>query len=533
MKARPVAPSLVRSRIALAALFCATAFSIVAARLVDVMVFGAGPRTAGAASIAHPMRADLVDRNGVLIARDLPVSDLYAMPAALWDTEEAAHELEDAAGADETHLKAAFAPKRGYILVQRGLTPDRRDAVMRLGLPGLNFEDGYKRFYPSGRIVAHAVGQVDTDDHGVSGLELGLESSVRGSRDAAPIVLSLDMRIQYVLEHEIEEAAHAFHTKAAGGIVLNVRTGEVLALASMPDYEPNSRRLEPGDSIRNRMTQDVYELGSIFKIFAFTLAVEEKSVRLDEPINIGNGLKLGHYVIHDFERLGPTLSAAMVFAQSSNIGTAQIEMRTGPTKQKPFLRKLGLLEPLKTELPEVAAPLYPRHWEDVEAATIAYGHGISVNPLGFTAAAAAVVNGGTLIRPTFLKHDEVQSGERVISEETSRTMRELMRLVVTDGTGTKANVPGYDVGGKTGTAEKAENGSYAHHLLISSFCGVFPISDPKYLVFMMLDEPHGNRQSGGFATGGATAAPAVGQVIARIAPLLGVHRNDIFAAANP
>jgi cell division protein FtsI (penicillin-binding protein 3) len=404
---------------------------------------------------------------------------------------------------------------------------------MRLGLPGLNFEGDYKRFYPSGRIVAHAVGQVDTDDHGVSGLELGLEDRVRGPRDAAPIVLSLDMRIQYVLEHEIEEAAHAFRTKAAGGIVLNVRTGEVLALASMPDYEPNARRLEPGDSIRNRMTQDVYELGSIFKIFAFTLAVEEKSVSLDESISIGNGLKLGHYLIHDFERLGPTLSAAMVFAQSSNIGTAQIAMRSGPTKQKPFLKRLGLLEPLKTELPEVASPLYPRHWEVVEAATIAYGHGISVNPLGFAAAAATVANGGTLIRPTFLKHDEVQNGERVISEETSRTMRELLRLVVTDGTGTKADVRGYDVGGKTGTAEKAENGSYAHHQLISSFCGVFPINDPQYLVFVMLDEPHGNKQSGGFATGGATAAPAAGRVIARIAPLLGVHRNDTFAAANP
>src|SRR5258705_2033714 len=478
MKPRPVAPSLVRSRIALAALFCATAFSIVAARLVDVMVFGAGPRAAGAASIAHPMRADLVDRNGVLIARDLPVSDLYAMPAALWDTDEAAHELAAATGTDEAHLKAAFAAKRGYIPVQRGLTPDRRDAVMRLGLPGLNFEDGYKRFYPGGRIVSHAVGQVDTDDHGVSGLELGLENRVRGPRDAAPIVLSLDMRIQYVLEHEIKEASRAFRTKAAGGIVLNVRTGEVLALASLPDYEPNMRKLGPGDSIRNRMTQDVYELGSIFKIFAFTQAVEEKTVRLDEPISIGNGLKLGHYLIHDFERLGPTLSAAMVFAQSSNIGTAQIEMRTGPTKQKPFLRKLGLLEPLKTELPEVASPLYPRHWEDVEAATIAYGHGISVNPLGFAAAAAAVANGGTLIRPTFLKHDEVQTGERVISEETSRTMRELLRLVVSDGTGTKANVPGYDVGGETGMAGKADNSRIVHCQMNLHLIGLFHYIQP-------------------------------------------------------
>jgi cell division protein FtsI (penicillin-binding protein 3) len=532
MAKRPAAPALVRNRIAFAALFSAACFSIIVARLIDVMVFGA-VSTGTVATLAHPMRADLVDRNGLLIARDLPVSDLYATPAAFWDTDEAADDLAEATGADSTHLKEVFAAKRGYILVQRGLTPDRRDAVMHLGLPGLVFEEGYKRYYPSGRTVAHAVGQVDTDDHGVSGLELGLETRLRGTRDVAPVQLSLDMRVQYVLEHEIQEAARAFRTKAAGGIVLNVRTGEVLALASMPDYEPNMRKLEAGDSIRNRMTQDVYELGSIFKIFAFTEAIEEQTIRLDEPFEVGKPFKLGHYYIHDFERLGPTLPAAMVFAESSNIGTAQIEMRSGPAKQKPFLKKLGLLDPLKTELPEVASPLYPRHWEVVEAATIGYGHGISVNPLGFVAAAAAVVNGGTSIRPTFLKNDAVQNGERVISEETSRTMRQLLRLVVTDGTGKLADVPGYDVGGKTGTAEKAENGSYAHHLLISSFCGVFPIDDPQYLVFVMLDEPHGNKQSGGFATGGATAAPAVGRAIAKIAPLLGVHRNDTFAAANP
>jgi cell division protein FtsI (penicillin-binding protein 3) len=197
----------------------------------------------------------------------------------------------------------------------------------------------------------------------------------------------------------------------------------VLALASLPDYEPNLRRLDTGDSIRNRMTQDVYELGSIFKIFAFTQAIEDNTIRLDEPFEVGKPYKLGRYYIHDFERLGPTLSAAMVFAESSNIGTAQIELRSGPTKQKPFLRKLGLLDPLKTELPEVASPLYPRHWEEIEAATIAYGHGISVNPLAFAAAAASVVNGGTMVHPTFLKNNQAQHGERVISEESSRTMR--------------------------------------------------------------------------------------------------------------
>jgi cell division protein FtsI (penicillin-binding protein 3) len=534
MDARPAGLALVRSRIALTAVFCAACFSIIAARLAEVMVFGAGiGPAANVAVIAHPMRADLLDRNGVLIARDLPVSDLYASPAAFWDTREAARELSSVTGADETRLEQAFASKRGYILVQRALTPDARDAAMRLGLPGLTFEPRYKRYYPAGRMVAHAVGQVDPDDNGVSGLELGLDKRVRGAANAMPITLSLDMRIQYVLEHETGEALKAFAAKAAGGIVLNVHTGEVLALASLPDYEPNRHTLDPHDSIRNRMTQDVYELGSIFKIFAFSEAVEEKTIRLEDTFQVGGPYKLGNYLIHDAEKLGPILSAAMVFADSSNIGTAQIELRSGPKRQQPFLRRLGLLNPLKTELPEMAAPLYPRHWEEVEAATISYGQGISVNPLAFVAAAASIANGGTSIRPTFLKRDTPQQGTRIVSEETSNTMRQLLRLVVTSGTGVKADVPGYDVGGKTGTAEKAVNGSYAHHLLISSFCGIFPIEDPQYLVFMMLDEPHPTRESGGFATGGATAAPAVGRVIARVAPLLGVKRRDTIAAANP
>ena len=531
MAAIAEASSVLRGRIAVAALISAVSFSVVTARLVDVMVFGAGPVHSAASIPALPNRADLVDRNALLIARDLPVSDLYASPAAFWDTGDAAHQLAVTTGADEQRLRTAFRPGKGYILVQHAITPDMREGIMRLGLPGLDFVENHKRFYPAGRTVAHAVGQVDTDDNGVSGLELGLEQRLRNQTE--PVQLSIDLRVQYVLEHEAREAMRSFRAKAAGGIVLNVRTGEIWALASLPDYEPNLRKLETGDSVRNRMTQDVYELGSIFKVFAFTEAVEEKTIRLDEPFQVGQPYRLGHYLIHDFERLGPMLPAAMVFAKSSNIGTAQIELRSGPEKQKPFLRNLGLLQPLKTELPEMASPLYPRHWEEVEAATIAYGHGISVNPLTFAAAAAAVVNGGTAINPTFLKHSDIQHGPRVISEETSRTMRQLLRLVVTDGTGTKADVPGYDVGGKTGTAEKAENGSYAHRLLISSFCGVFPIDDPQFLVFLMLDEPHGNRESGGFATGGETAAPAVGRIIARIAPLLGVERRDTYAAANP
>jgi cell division protein FtsI (penicillin-binding protein 3) len=517
---------LVRSRIVLAAMFCACAFALIGARLVDVMVFGAVDPTAHHAKIdTHAMRADMVDRNGVLLARDLPIADLYASPAAFWDTNEAAHELAAVVGADERRLKVAFAPRRGFIAVRRGLTPDVKDAVMRLGLPGLTFEDGYRRFYPESDAVARVVGQVDIDRRGVSGLELGLDSVLRES--TAPVTLSLDMRIQYVLAHEISETATTFQAKAAGGIVLDVNTGEVLALVSLTDSTE-------ADAARERMTQDVYELGSIFKTFSFAEAVEENVVRLDETFNVGRPYRIGRYAIKDSHHLGPVLTAAMVFAESSNIGTAQIAERFTPQRQHDFLSRMGLLTPVRGELAKAAAPLSPSHWWTTETATISFGHGISVSPLSFAAAAAAVVNGGTRIRPTFLRRTAPQNGERLLSAATSATMRNLMRLVVTDGTGRKADVPGYNVGGKTGTAEKPNGHGYAEHALISSFCGVFPMDAPRYLVFVMFDEPKGTRETGGYATAGYVAAPTAGAVIARIAPLLGVERRDaVIAAATP
>jgi cell division protein FtsI (penicillin-binding protein 3) len=524
MSARPDPNALVKGRIAVAAVLCAFAFAMVGARLVEVMVLRTQSDAAQMAAESRPVRADLVDRNGALIARDLPVSDLYATPAAFWDTDEAAAYLSEAVGTDEDRLRKLFAAKRGYILVQRGLTPDRRDAVMGLGLPGLVFENDFKRYYPSGRTIAHAIGQVDADEKGVSGLELGLDVVVREANH--PVKLSFDMRVQYALQHELVETSRAFQAIAAGGLVMNVHTGEVLALASLPDYEPNTRVLAEGDSIRNRMTQDVYELGSIFKIFAFAQAVEERTVRLDEMIDIATPLKFGRFSIGDYDDHGHAITAAMVLAESSNIGTAKIGLRAGPERQRAFLTRLGVLSPLKTEVPEMASPLLPRQWGQIETATISFGHGVSVNPLAFAAAAASIVNGGTKLTPTFVQTDIVQQGERVVSEETSITMRNLMRLVVTHGTGSKANAAGYEVGGKTGTAEKLVGRSYSRNRQITSFVGIFPSSDPKYLVFTMFDEPKGNKESFGFATAGWTAAPAVGRVIARIAPLLGVKRRE-------
>lgn len=533
MRAGAAPFAIVRGRIALAVAVCAAAFVFLGVRLVDVTVFGAAAAAAGAlrdTGKASPLRADLLDRNGVLIARDLPVRDLYASPAAFWDIKEAAFDLARATGADEKRLKRVFSPKKGYVAVKRALTPGEQEAVMRLGLPALTFEDGFKRYYPGGRAAAHVVGEADVDGQGVSGLELGLDRELRGN--GQPLELSLDMRVQYALAREVAASQSLHAAKAAGGIVLDVQSGEVLALVSFPDFEPNSRAAKEEAAARNRMTQDVYELGSVFKIFTFAEAIEERSVRLEETFDVGRPLRMGRYAIEDVHRLGPKLTGANVFVESSNIGAAQIGLRLGAERQRAFLGRLGLLAAVKSEIPESAAPLIPANWKAVETATIAFGHGLSVSPLAFAAAAAAVVNGGTRIVPTFLKRDRPQKGERVLSASTSATMRGLMRQVVEKGTGTKAGVPGYAIGGKTGTAEKAHNRGYLRKSLISSFCAVFPIEDPRYLVFVMLDEPKGTKDTSGFATAGYTSAPLAGRVIGRIAPLLGVARNDALAAAE-
>jgi cell division protein FtsI (penicillin-binding protein 3) len=376
------------------------------------------------------------------------------------------------------------------------------------------------------------LGTTDPDDQGVDGLELGLNRQLRNAEPGSGVALSLDMRIQFALAHEVEEAREHFGARAAGGIVLNVNTGEILAMASLPDAPGENVGALSVDPRRNRMAQDVYELGSVFKMFTFALAMEDHSVRLDEVFRIGSGFRLGRYTIHDAEHMPPTLTARDVLAQSSNAGTAQIALRSGPTRQREFLTRLGLLSRLRTELPETAAPLVPRNWGQVETATIGFGHGISVAPLSFVTAAATIVNGGRRIVPTFLKQEQDARGEQLIKPETSATMRELLRYVVTNGTGTKADVPGYDVGGKTGSAEKISGRGYVAHRLLTSFCGVFPIDDPKYLVFVMLDEPHGTKDTYGLALAGWTAAPLAGRVIARIAPMLGMSTTFSPVAKN-
>ncbi len=523
-------PTVFQRRIVIGAVICVVAFALVGIRLIDVTLFRPG-HTAGKQG-DHPeiARADLTDRNGALMARDLPASDLYALPRNFADKRRAAHELAAITGADETRMAQMFAAKRGYVLVARQLPQTVRDKVMQLGLSGIEFAPNTKRYYPDGRMTSLVLGVTDPDGNGVSGLELGLDPKLHAERANGAVETSLDMRVQFILAHEAAASMEMFRARAAGGLVMDVRTGEILALVSLPDFDPNARSFDAGDSTRDLMAQDVYELGSVFKIFSFTLALEDHTVRLDEQLPIGNGYKIGKYTIHEAERMPATLAARDVLAQSSNIGTAQIALRSGPDRQRAFLTRMGLLSPIKSELPETARPLYPAHWGTIETATIGFGHGISVSPMAFAAAAAAVVNGGRRIQPTFLKQSGDARGEQLISPETSAGMRALLRYVVTNGTGRKADVPGYDIGGKTGSAEKPGPHGYQAHKLVTSFCAVFPIEAPRYLVFVVLDEPHGTKATAGFALAGYTAAPLAGHVISRIAPLLGVPMKPVTVA---
>jgi cell division protein FtsI (penicillin-binding protein 3) len=523
-------PTIYQRRIVIGAILCVMAFALVGVRLIDVTLF----KHWHSAVVEGPdvfARADIVDRNGELLARDLPVMDLYVRPHTLDDKDAAARALALVTGADYGRLKAAFANTRNpYVLIARQLTPDVQDKVMHLGLPGLEFEPNAKRYYPQGRTAAQLLGVTDPDGNGQSGLEGGLDAMLR-TAPSTPVRLSIDMRVQYILGDEVSQAREMFHAIKAGGVVMDVNTGEILGMVSFPDFDPNWRHFAGDDSDHNIMAADRYELGSVFKVLSFALAMEDHTTTPDEVFPIGNGYRIGKFTIHEAEHMPATYTAREVLAHSSNIGTAQIALRSGGVRQRQFLDNLGLLNTLHTELSEFARPLFPapKNWGAIETATIGFGHGISVAPLSYIAAAATVVNGGRKIVPTFLRHPADARGVQLLKPQTSVAMRELLRYVVTNGTGRKADIPGYDVGGKTGSAEKPiPNGhGYQPHVLVTSFFAAFPIENPRYVVFVLLDTPHGTKETGGIALAGSTAAPLAGRVISRIAPILGVPQKPV------
>ncbi len=527
-----------RARIGLAIIAFATVYSIIAARLV---MFGlasnshASHRVVSSDAIATA-RPDILDRNGAVLATDVRVPSLYAEPRRLIDVDEAVELLTaDLPDLDATELRERLSSKRGFVWLKRDITPEQQREIYRQGLPGIGFLNENKRDYPDGAEISHLIGHVNIDNQGIAGIEKWLDgqglaalhmAGLATDRLQNPIDLAVDLRVQHVLHEELAAARSKFDAVAAAGLVLNVRTGEVVAMVSEPDYDPNNPRQALDPSRINRLTTGVFEMGSTFKAFTVAMALDTGKATLKSSFDARMPLHMGRFDIHDFEAQHRILTLPEIFTYSSNIGAARMALAVGIDGHKAFLKKMGQLDRLRTELPESAEPIVPKHWVNLNTATIAFGHGLSVAPLQAAMGIAALMNGGTLIPPTFLKRsgaDAQAIGKRVIKPETSAIMRYLMRLNVEKGTAAKADVPGYYIGGKTGTADKVINGRYSKNKVLTDFMAVLPADQPRYLLLIMLDEPHATPETHGFTTSGWNAVPTGGAVVTRIAPLLGIE----------
>ena len=502
-------------------------FSTIAARLVEITLLApAEPRMSSVRRALPIERGEITDRNGVLLASSLGMISVYADPRKILDPADAAQQLARVLpDINETTIRNRLASARSFVYVKRDLTPRQEYDVNRLGIPGVFFQREDKRLYPQGPIVSHVLGFSDVDNHGLAGVEKFMDERLRASDS---VQLSIDLRVQNIVRQELAAAIAKFSSVGGAAIVMDVHTGELLALVSLPDFDPNEPGTASDDARFNRATLGVYEMGSTFKIFNTAMALDSGATTLAGRFDATHPIPIGRFTISDYHAEKRWLSVPEIFMYSSNIGSAKMALEAGTATQRAFLDRMHMLAPLKIELPEVGHPHIPMPWRPINTMTIAFGHGISVSPLHLAAGTAAVVNGGIYVEPTLVKHEpgEPTPGQRVVSSKTSESMRKLMRLVVEQGTGKMAAVPGYMVGGKTGTAEKAGKGGYREKALISSFMAAFPMNDPQYVVLGMLDEPKGTKDTYNFATAGWTAAPMVGRMIGRIGPLIGMMPVD-------
>ena len=528
------AADICRSRlVVLTVVFCA-AFLLIAGRLVEVMLIEAGDSNALAynTALAPIGRADIVDRNGMLLATDLPTASLYANPRDVIDAQEAAVMLESALPElDFDEVVARLSTDRGFVWLKRNLTPRQQADIHALGIPGIGFVREERRIYPQGHLAAHVVGFTDIDRHGLAGAEQAFdhELQARAEADETPLALSLDLRFQQIVREELTATINRFGAIGGTGIVLDVHTGEVLAMVSLPDFDSNRAGEAHEDTRFNRATLGVYEVGSVFKVFTAAMALDAGLVNMTSGYDATDPIRISQFTIRDYKPKNRWLSLPEILIYSSNIGAAKMALDVGAEGQQAFLQRIGLLSTSQLELPENALPMAPSPWREINTMTIGFGHGIAVTPIQVASAMAAMVNGGTLYQPTILRWTSDQSppGVQVIRPETSEAVRMLMHLVVEYGSGRKAQVDGYLIGGKTGTAEKLDSwGGYNEDKLLSSFVSAFPIDDPRFIVLAMIDEPNGIEETYGYATGGWTAAPTVGNIIARIGPLAGIAPDE-------
>jgi cell division protein FtsI (penicillin-binding protein 3) len=527
-----------QNRIRLLGLTYVAFFAIIGAQLVRLTaiepVEGEAKRIAR--EIDRVPRPDIVDRNGVVLATDIAVASLFADPRKILDVEEAveliATTLPDV---DAAELRKKFTqPGRAFVWIKRQVSPEERDAVYNLGIPGVAYVNERKRVYPQGRLTSHTVGYVDVDTKGIAGIEKYLDNAGAiytaslaepGRPMSAPAQMSIDIRVQHALADEIGRAITKFKAVAGGGIVMDIETGEIIALVSLPDFNPNAESKSFGKDQQNRMLSGVYELGSVIKAVTFAMAFDYGVINMNSRYDARYPLVIGSARINDFHAQRRVLTVPEIFTNSSNIGTAKMALDVGIENHKAFLERVGLLDRLVTEVPETARPLLPKKWGKLVSATAAFGHGFAVQPLQGLSVVTGILNNGKMVPPTFMRRSKEEAdvlAKDIVKPAVSKNMRELFRLNATDGSASKADVPGYRIGGKTGTAEKVVRGRYSKDHRLASFIGAFPMENPRYAILVMLDEPKPLPETYGFATSGWNAVPTAGSIIARIAPLLGV-----------
>ncbi len=533
-----------RVRLLCVSLFFTLCFGSIGARLVDMMIssphrmpdfsFSLKEEAQGDADNEDMevrsgtntlTRNDIVDRNGVLLATSLMTESAFANPREISNPTAAADKLARVLKLNRDALLKRLKGKNSFTWVKRHLTPAEQEAVNTLGIPGVYFLPEERRVYPYVNALSHVLGYVGIDSHGLSGIEKTFDQRLSDKTSGKPLKLSIDIRVQHIVRDEIMKAMQEFKAIGATGVVVDAHTGELLAMSSLPDFDPHHPSDASDAQKFNRAALGTYEMGSTFKTFTMAMGLDSGKVTMKDGYDATNPLKISTFTISDAHGKKRWLSVPEIYAYSSNIGTARMALDVGMRSQRAFLDKIGMTSPLQLELPERAVPLYPSEWKEINTVTISYGHGISVSPLHLVRGISAMVNGGTLPKLTLVHEDERRPVEqpRVISAKTSESIRRLMRLVVKHGTGGKADIAGYRVGGKTGTAEKINaGGKYNPNSKLSSFIAAFPVDDPQYVILVMIDEPVGNKSTYGYSTGGWVAAPAVGNIVARMAPMYGM-----------
>ena len=487
-------------------------------------------------------RPDIVDRNGELLATDIRTVSMFAEPNRVVDVDETVEKIASVfPDLDRKSLYQKLSDKRSHFAwLRRQLTPKQQNEVLALGLPAIGFRPEVKRFYPGGRTAAHVLGYVDIDNHGVAGMEKYLDE--QGLSDLAatgmvsddalqPVKLSIDLRVQNIVHEVVAAAPATYQGQSAGAVILDIHTGEVLALASAPDFDPNDPQTDVKGWL-NRMSNGTDEMGSVFKTFSMAMAFDTGTVKLTDTFDASTPLHYGGFTIHD-DRDVPrrVLTIPEIFRYSSNVGTAKMMEKVGMDNQRAYLNRFGLLSKMDTELPGVAKPSQPRVWKMINSLTAAFGHGVATTPMQTAVAGAALIDDGKLIEPTFLprtQEEAEKTAKIVVKQSTSDVIKYLFKLNGEQGSGKSADVPGFHVGGKTGTANKVINGVYSHKLSFNSFLAAFPMDHPKYVVLSFIDQPLTGEHNLTFATN--TAAPMVREIISKAAPLLGVEPN--FGSGN-